>query len=107
MSTLVGRNVRINGRRTSVKLEPAMWDALAEICVREGMGIGKLRAKVEGGRAGASFTSALRVFIVEYYRAALAALRPSMQIGVRYEPAVSSRAVTALRTGAPAGLRTR
>jgi len=34
-STLVSRNVVISGRRTSVRLEPEMWDALREICQRE------------------------------------------------------------------------
>lgn len=31
-STLVSRNVVISGRRTSVRLEPEMWDGLREIC---------------------------------------------------------------------------
>ena len=52
MSTLVSRNVRINGRRTSVKLEPAMWEALAEICAREGIGIGQLCTGVEAVSKG-------------------------------------------------------
>ena len=107
MSTLISRNVRIEGRRTSVKLEAAMWDALTEICVREGVGVGALCVQVDRGRGGSSFTSALRVFIIDYYRTALAALRPSVQIGVRYEPAAAPRAVTAQRTRAPAALRTR
>ena len=36
-STLVNRNVTIGRRRTSLRLEPAMWDALEEICRREEM----------------------------------------------------------------------
>ena len=36
-STLVTRNVRIGGRRTSLRLEPALWDALDEVCQREGL----------------------------------------------------------------------
>jgi len=32
---LVTRNVMINGRRTSVRLEPAMWEALGDIARRE------------------------------------------------------------------------
>ncbi|HSR71382.1 MAG TPA: ribbon-helix-helix domain-containing protein, partial [Kiloniellales bacterium] len=34
-SSLVNRNVFVGKRRTSLRLEPAMWDALAEICRRE------------------------------------------------------------------------
>jgi predicted DNA-binding ribbon-helix-helix protein len=48
------------------------------------VGTGKLCAQVDRGHGGSSFTSALRVFIIEYHRTTLAALRPSVQIGVRY-----------------------
>ena len=40
MSTLISRNVRMDGRRTSVRFEPDMWEALRDICSREGMSIG-------------------------------------------------------------------
>ena len=69
--------------------------------------VGKLCAQGERGGGRSSFTSTLRVFIIEHYRTAVAALRPCVQIGVGYEPAVAPRAVTAQRTRAPAVLRTR
>ncbi len=34
-SELVMRNVNVRGRRTSIRLEPQIWDTLAEICRRE------------------------------------------------------------------------
>ncbi len=34
-SSLISRNVTVAGHRTSMRLEPAMWDALGEICRRE------------------------------------------------------------------------
>jgi hypothetical protein len=34
-SSLVSRNVKIHGHRTSVRLEPQMWDSMIEICRRE------------------------------------------------------------------------
>ena len=34
-SALVMRNVRVRGRRTSIRLEPQIWDTLAEMCRRE------------------------------------------------------------------------
>ena len=40
MSALVSRNVRVDGHRTSVRLEPDMWEALRDICSREGVSIG-------------------------------------------------------------------
>ena len=69
-STLINRNVVVSGRRTSVRLEAAMWDALFEICRREGTTVNALCTRVERMRRESSFTSGLRSFIVGYYRAA-------------------------------------
>jgi predicted DNA-binding ribbon-helix-helix protein len=69
-STLVNRNVTISGRRTSLRLEPAMWDALEEICRREEMSPHELCALIDERRRTSSLTAAIRVFIVNYYRVA-------------------------------------
>ena len=51
-----------------MRLEPELWDALTEICRREGVHMGELVRRVEArGHAGGR-TSAIRVFILEYYR---------------------------------------
>jgi len=34
-SALVLRNISVRGRRISIRLEPEIWDTLAEICRRE------------------------------------------------------------------------
>ncbi len=69
-STLVNRNVTIGRRRTSLRLEPAMWDALEEIWRREEMSQHELCAMIDGRRHASSLTAAIRVFIVNYFRAA-------------------------------------
>ena len=69
-STLVNRNVTIGRRRTSLRLEPAMWDALEEICRREEMSQHELCAVVDERRRASSLAAAIRVFIVNYFRAA-------------------------------------
>ncbi len=69
-STLVNRNVFIGERRTSLRLEPAMWDALAEICRREEITVHELCALIDERRRASSLTAAIRVFIVTYFRAA-------------------------------------
>ncbi len=69
-STLVNRNVTIGRRRTSLRLEPAMWDALEEICRREEMSQHELCAMIDERRRTSSLTAAIRVFIVNYFRAA-------------------------------------
>ncbi len=70
LSSLVNRNVTIGRRRTSLRLEPAMWDALEEICRREEMNQHELCERIDERRRASSLTAAIRVFIVTYYRAA-------------------------------------
>ena len=69
-STLVNRNVTIGGRRTSMRLEPAMWDALDEICQRENLTRHEMCGNIDRFRYASSLTAAVRVFIVNYYKAA-------------------------------------
>ncbi|MDE1900037.1 MAG: ribbon-helix-helix domain-containing protein [Alphaproteobacteria bacterium] len=70
-STLVSRNVTVAGNRTSVRLEPEMWDGLQEICRRERVNMHQICTAVSGQkRAATSLTAAIRVFIMRYFRQA-------------------------------------
>lgn len=78
-SRLVNRNVVGEKGRTSMRLEPELWDALREIGRREGVDTGTIIRRVEAQSRGARSdaeadqpggrTSAVRVFIVQYFRA--------------------------------------
>lgn len=65
----IRRNVYVAGRRTSVSMEPVMWDSLQEIGRREALTRNQLCSLVDKRRGGAGLTPALRVFIVSYFRA--------------------------------------
>jgi predicted DNA-binding ribbon-helix-helix protein len=67
MSSLIIRNVRIDGRRTSVRLEPSMWEALLEISERENQSFHDICTMVDRNRTETGFTSGLRVFILDYF----------------------------------------
>lgn len=69
-SSLVNRNVIVNQRRTSVRLEQAMWDALAEIARREGATVHEICSRVAAEHRESSFAAGLRVFILGYFREA-------------------------------------
>lgn len=70
-STLVSRNITVNGRRTSVRLEPEMWRALKEISARENCSIHELCSLVAFRKnKRTSLTAAIRVFLMLYFRAA-------------------------------------
>ena len=67
-SRLINRNVVAGRGRTSMRLEPEVWDALTEICRRERQDLNGLVRQIEAtGHAGGR-TSAVRVFVVEYFR---------------------------------------
>lgn len=70
-TSLVIRNVTVNDKRTSIRLEPEMWQALNDICRRERCSIHNLCTLVSASKEGpGSLTAAIRVFIMAYYRAA-------------------------------------
>lgn len=70
MNPLSNRNVTVNGRRTSMRLEQEMWEALREICRREDMTVHELCSLIDDRRGLSSLTAATRVFILMYFRAA-------------------------------------
>ena len=68
VSRLINRNVVAERGRTSMRLEPELWEALLEICDREGRDMSSLVRQVEqSGHAGGR-TSAVRVFVLSYFR---------------------------------------
>ena len=69
-SPLVTRNVNVGGRRTSVRLEPDLWEALREIATREDRTLHDICSDIDKSRGGTRLTSAMRIYIVNYYRSA-------------------------------------
>lgn len=70
-STLVSRNVVVSGRRTSIRLEPEMWDGLREICQRERSNIHQVYTSASlQKKENTSLTAAIRVFVMRYFREA-------------------------------------
>jgi predicted DNA-binding ribbon-helix-helix protein len=67
--SLVIRNVKVHGHRTSVRLEPQMWDSMIEICRREFCTPDDVCSYVaERKPTRDSLSSSLRVFILDYFR---------------------------------------
>jgi predicted DNA-binding ribbon-helix-helix protein len=68
---LVNRNVVAERGRTSMRLEPELWDVLSEICERESQDISTLVRQIEAAGHAGGRTSAVRVFILNYLNAAV------------------------------------
>jgi len=70
-STLVIRNVTVMDRRTSVRLEPELWDALLDVARRERRTTHEICTLIALHKPNpASLTAAIRVFLLAYFRAA-------------------------------------
>ena len=66
---MISKNVTINGRRTSLRLEQVIWDAVDDICQLEDLTVHQLFTMIDYHRYGDSRTSAVRSFVVGYLRA--------------------------------------
>ena len=70
-STLISRNITVAGHRTSVRLEPEMWQGLTEICRRERATLHEVCTAIAQYKTkSTSLTAAIRVFIMAYFRTA-------------------------------------
>jgi predicted DNA-binding ribbon-helix-helix protein len=62
------KNVTIDGHRTSIRLEPAYWDAVCDIARRQHKTVHQLASEIARDHHSASLTNAIRCFAVSYYR---------------------------------------
>jgi predicted DNA-binding ribbon-helix-helix protein len=62
------RYIRVDGHRTSVRLEEPLWQALREIAAEDGLTVNEVCSRVHRFRRDGTFTSALRVYIVDRIR---------------------------------------
>ncbi|MCA8929449.1 MAG: ribbon-helix-helix domain-containing protein [Alphaproteobacteria bacterium] len=63
---LAMRSVTINGRRTTMRLEPSMWNALRRIAEEHRLTVNQLCSKIDNSRGEMSMTAAVRSYIVSY-----------------------------------------
>jgi len=64
------RNLRIDGRRTSLRLENAYWAALEEIAATKRMDVGLLVERIAAGDTRGNRSSAIRVYVLAWFRRA-------------------------------------
>jgi predicted DNA-binding ribbon-helix-helix protein len=67
-SLVVKRSVAIAGHKTSVSLEEAFWKSLKEIAKRQGMTLSALLAAIDSERHHGNLSSAIRLFVLNFYR---------------------------------------
>jgi len=70
-SPVVKRSVVIAGHKTSVSLEDAFWESLKEIAVQRQKSLSELIAAINSERQHDNLSSAIRLFVLDFYRAQL------------------------------------
>ena len=67
-SPVVKRSIVLAGHKTSVSLEDAFWQALKEIANGRHMTLSDLVAAIDAERQHGNLSSAIRLFVLEFYR---------------------------------------
>jgi predicted DNA-binding ribbon-helix-helix protein len=67
-STVIKRSIVIGAHKTSVSLEDAFWSALKEIAAARKETLSNLVATVEADRQHNNLSSAIRLFVLGFYR---------------------------------------
>ena len=64
------RSITVAGHRTSISLEAPFHDALEEIARARGISVAALVAEIDRGRPQSNLSSAIRLFVLDWYRSA-------------------------------------
>ena len=67
-SLLRKRSIKLDDHKTSVTIEDAFWTASKDIAAAQQTTISRLVATIDSERQHANLSSALRLFVLDYYR---------------------------------------
>jgi predicted DNA-binding ribbon-helix-helix protein len=82
-SLVIKRSVVISGHKTSVCLEDAFWKGLKEIASARNRSMSDLIASIDEERKQSNLSSAIRLFILEFYRIQLEKPAASAVMNIR------------------------
>jgi predicted DNA-binding ribbon-helix-helix protein len=68
-SKVVKRSIVVAGHKTSVSLEEAFWQGLKDIAADRRMTLSDLVGAIDSERQHGNLSSAIRLFVLEYYQA--------------------------------------
>ncbi len=67
-SPVVKRSIVVASHKTSVSLEEAFWNGMKEISALRGMTLSELVGEIDNNRQQGNLSSAIRLFVLEYFR---------------------------------------
>ena len=72
-SLVTKRSIVVGGHKTSVSLEGAFWNGLKEVAASRKVTLSDLVGSIDSDRAQGNLSSAVRLFVLDYYRNQIAA----------------------------------
>jgi predicted DNA-binding ribbon-helix-helix protein len=82
-STVVKRSIVIGGHKTSVSLEDSFWTTLKEIASERDVTLSELVGAIDKERQHGNLSSAIRLFVLGFYRDQIADRQKRDARGVR------------------------
>jgi len=67
-SLVIKRSVVVDGHKTSLSLEDDFWHGVKHIAKERGVSLAGLVLEIDGLREHGNLSSAIRVFVLRYYR---------------------------------------
>ena len=67
-SPVVKRSIVVAGHKTSVSLEEAFWNGMKEISSARSLTLSELVGEIDGSRQQGNLSSAIRLFVLDYFR---------------------------------------
>ena len=79
-SPVVKRSIVVAGHKTSVSLEDAFWKGLKEIANGQDLTLSDLVASIDTDRRHGNLSSAIRLYVLDHYRAQIGDQRGSQPV---------------------------
>ena len=79
-SLVFKRSIVLAGHKTSVSLEDAFWNGLKEVASRRFMTLSDLVSAIDAQRQHGNLSSALRLFVLDFYRSQVSDVKPGDEI---------------------------
>ena len=67
-TTVKKRSIAIDGHRTSISLEDEFWTSFKNIAYERDRRISRLITEINGARQNENLSSAIRLFVLRFYR---------------------------------------
>lgn len=90
-SPVVKRSIVVSGHKTSVSLEDAFWTCMKEISTSRDMTMSNLITEIDKGRHEGNLSSAIRLYVLGYFRKLTAGSPPTVRSKPHAAPLTGSQ----------------